>query len=338
MMMKIEQIWRELENDESLQSGLLYKRYSGEIDPNVYVALKVPERLRCIAAHLNLSSDFDTSTWNKFRDIKVQKLPDEKDKDKQFLLVLLVNNQHKDVFSTLCEDLINKVADVSDETSLVKELISRLEKWHLLFEKLVRQGLTEEAQRGLYGELYFLRKFLKIADNPEFCINSWRGTERSAQDFQYTDWAVEVKTTHGKNQQKLHVSSERQLDISIIPYIYLIHLSLEIREEHGESLNDIVAELTNILESYPAAQSAFKLKLFEAGYFEHHREYYEKTGYSIRQENIFKVTEDFPKITEQMIPAGVGDVRYSLVISANESWMIKENELFHQILNSGQHD
>lgn len=338
MMTKIEKIWQELENDESLKSGLLYKRYSGEIRPDVYVALKAPERFRCIAAHLALSSDFDTSQWDKFRDIKVQKLPDEKDKDKHFLVVLLLNNQHKDVFSTLCEDLINKVANVSNETSLVKELIYRLEKWHLLFEKMGRQGLTLEAQRGLYGELYFLRKFLHTANDPEFCINSWRGTERSAQDFHYTDWAVEVKTTHGKNQQKLHISSERQLDISIIPHIYLIHLSLEVREGHGESLNDIVKELNDILESSPAAQSVFKLKLIEAGYFEHHTEYYEKNGYSIRQENFYKVTENFPKITEAMIPAGVGDVRYSLVISANESWMMKEEDIFHQILKSSQHD
>lgn len=332
-MTKIEQIWQGLENDGSLRSGLLYKRYSGEIRPDVYVALKAPERFRCIAAHLTLSSDFDTSKWDKFRDLKIQKIADNKDKDKQFLVVLLLNTQHKDVFSTLCEDLINKIADISDETSLVKELITRLEKWHLLFEKMGRQGLSEEAQRGLYGELYFLRKFLNTANNPEFCINSWKGTERSAQDFQYTDWAVEVKTTHGKNQQKLHISNERQLDISIISHIYLIHLSLEVRKGHGESLNDIVTELNGILESSPAAQSVFKLKLIEAGYFEHHREYYENTGYSIRQENIYKVSGDFPKISEAMIPAGVGDVKYSIIISETDTWRIKEKELLENIVN-----
>jgi hypothetical protein len=32
-----------------------------------------------------------------------------------------------------------------------------------------------------------------------------------------------------------------------------------------------------------------------------------------------------------MIPAGVGDVRYSLIISANEPWLIDEKQLFDQI-------
>lgn len=332
MMTKIEQIWQELESDTSLHSGLLYKRYSGKVLPDVYVALKAPERLRCIAAHISSLFEFDTKTWNKFRDIKIQRLPDEKNKNKQFLLVLLLSNQHKDVFTTLCEDLIQKIADVKEEKSLVQELITRLEKWHLLFEKLGRQGLSPEAQRGLYGELFFLRKFLSESTDAEYCINSWRGSAKTVQDFQYSDWAVEIKTTSGKNQQKLQIASERQLDTSLVPNIYLIHLSLEVRENHGETLNDIAEELSEILSESPAALSVFKLKLLEAGYFSHHHDEYEEMGYSIRQENIYRVIDEFPRITESMIPAGVGDVRYSLIISANESWLMDEKQLLDQII------
>lgn len=331
MMTKIEQIWQELERDKSLQSGLLYKRYSGKVKPDVYVALKAPERIRCIAAHLNDSSGFDTKSWDKFKDIKIQLIPDEKNKEKYYLMILLLNNQHMDIFSALGEDLIKNVAEITDEIELVEELITRLEKWHLLFEKLGQQGLSEESQRGLYGELYFLRKFLINDFDNEFCINSWRGSEKMVQDFQYSDWAVEVKTTHGKNQQKLHISSERQLDISIIPHLYLVHLSLEIRNGHGESLNNIINEVTEILNHSPAAYSAFRLKLLIAGYFEHHYELYQDLGYSIRQQNIYKITDDFPKITEDMIPAGVGDVRYSLIISANKNWMMEEESLFQNL-------
>jgi hypothetical protein len=296
MMTKIEQIWQELESDTSLQSGLLYKRYSGKIVPDVYVALKAPERLRCIAARLSNSFEFDTWAWNKFRDIKIERLPDEKNENKQFLVVMLLSNQHKDVFSTLCEDLIQKIADVTEESSLVQELITRLEKWHLLFEKLGRQGLSDEAQRGLYGELFFLRKFLKKSTDAEYCINSWRGAEKAVQDFHFSDWAVEVKTTHGKNQQKLHISSERQLDISLIPRIFLIHYSLEVRQNHGETLNDLVDEVLKMLCDSPAAHNLFRLKLLEASYFDIHHHLYSEAGYSIRQENLYKITNDFRKL------------------------------------------
>ena len=330
-MTKIEKIWEDLENDTSLTTGLLYRRYSGKISPDVYVALKVPERHRSIAVHLNKSSGFDTKAWDKFRDIKIQGLQDEKNKGRQFLIISLLNNQHRDIFSILSEDLIRKVSDISDENALVSELISRLEKWHLLFEKLNCQGLSEEAQRGLYGELYFLKEFLKTGTSPEFCVDTWKGAEKEVQDFQHADWAVEVKTTHGKNQQKLHISNERQLDTSLVPYIYLIHLSLEIRQGFGESLNSLVESLDGLLIQSPAAYSVFKLKLLEAGYFDHQIDLYEDTGYSIRQENFYKVVDDFPRITESMILPGVGDVKYSVIISANESWIIDKDQLFSLI-------
>ena len=338
MMTKIEEIWQELESDKSFTSGLIYKRYSGKVQPDIYVAFKAPERQRCLAAHLSVTSKFDIRVWDKFRDIKIQLLPDDKNRDNQFLLIVLLSNQHKDVFSTLSEDLINRVADIKDESSLVKELIFRLEKWRLLFEKQGRQGLSEEAQRGLFGELFFLRKFLKINNDDEYCINSWKGTEMAVQDFQYSDWAVEVKTTHGKNHQKLQISSERQLDTTLVPNIILVHLSLEVRQGYGETLVDIIEELKKFINRSPAAYSVFRLKLLETGYYEHHAEIYRETGYSIRQENLYKITDDFPRITEGMIPTGVGDVRYSIVISANENWMMDEDQLFQQIYKSEKHD
>jgi len=56
-MKKIDKIWNELEDEQPLKSGLLYKRYSGAIKPDVYVAVKSPEKLRCIAAHLNSDAE-----------------------------------------------------------------------------------------------------------------------------------------------------------------------------------------------------------------------------------------------------------------------------------------
>jgi hypothetical protein len=330
-MTKIESIWEELEDELPLKSGLLYKRYSGSVQPDVYVALKSPERLRCIAAHLSASVDLRVESWDTLRDLKIDTLADEKHPDKQFLLVLLLNNQHSDIFSSLCEDLIQQVAYITQETELIKHLLLRLEKWRLLFEKMGQQGLSEESQRALYGELYFLRNFLKNIPDPYYCINSWKGMEKAVQDFQFADWAVEIKTTHGKNQQKLYISSERQLDISLVPRIFLIHYSLEVRQNYGETLNNIIDDLLVMLSENPSEHSVFRLKLLEAGYFEIHRHLYNNTGYSIRQENIYQITDDFPKITEAQIPSGVGDVRYSLIISANENWILDELFLFQNI-------
>ena len=330
-MTKIENIWLGLEGDNSNHSGLLYKRYSAEVLPDVFIALKAPEKLRCIAFKLSISFPFDAHQWNKLKDIKIETLPDEHNKSKKFLLILLLNKQHKDIFSTLCEDLIFGVSEVSNEQTLVEKLLERLAKWQSLFEKVGKQGLSDEAQRGLYGEIYFLRIFLDHTSDKNYCVKSWFGPEKSIQDFQYSNWAVEVKTTHGNNHQKIHITSERQLDDSIIEKIFLFHLSLDVRVGNGESLNFLIDEVSEILSENTMASNLFKLKLLESGYYEIHRPLYEERGYTIRQENLYRVSGNFPRITEDQIPTGVGDVRYSIVLSESEEWRINQEVLLSEI-------
>lgn len=330
-MTKIDKIWTGLESDTSNHSGLLYKRYSADVKPDVFIALKSPEKLRCIAFRISIGFSFDENQWNKLKDIKIETLPDDRDKTNKFLLILLLNKQHKDIFSTLCEDLIFGVSEVSTEQTLFEKLLERLAKWQSLFEKVGKQGLSDEAQRGLYGEIYFLRFFLKNTSDKNYCLKSWLGPEKSIQDFQYSNWAVEVKTTHGNNHQKIHITSERQLDDSIIEKIFLFHLSLDIRVGNGESLNSIIDEVSEILKENTMTNNLFKLKLLESGYYEIHRPLYEERGYTIRQENLYRVSGNFPRITENQIPKGVGDVKYSIVLSESEEWRIGTETLLGEI-------
>lgn len=330
-MTKIENIWLGLEGDNFRHSGLLYKRYSAKVLPDIFIALKAPDKFRCIAFKISIGLSFFENQWNKIKDIKIETVPDERDKTKKFLLILLLNKQHKDIFSTLCEDLIFGVSEVKEEETLVEKILERLAKWQSLFEKVGKQGLTDEAQRGLYGEIYFLRFFLNNTSDKNYCLKSWFGPEKSIQDFQYSSWAVEVKTTHGNNHQKIHITSERQLDDSIVEKIFLYHLSLDIRVGNGESLNSLIDEVSELLSDNTMASNLFKLKLLDSGFYEIHRHLYEEKGYTIRQENLYRVSGSFPRITEKQIPTGVGDVRYSIVLSESEEWRISHEALLAEI-------
>lgn len=55
---------------------------------------------------------------------------------------------------------------------------------------------------------------------------------------------------------------------------------------------------------------------------------YDERGYTICQENLYRVSGNFPRITENQIPIGVGDVRYSIVLSESEEWRINQETLF----------
>ena len=90
-------------------------------------------------------------------------------------------------------------------------------------------------------------------------------------------WGVEVKTTSGNNHQKVHISSERQLDIANIETLLLYHISLEVRQNSGETLNQIVQSLIDLLSSDFTSLNRFRNKLLEAGYFDQHISLYDDT-------------------------------------------------------------
>lgn len=330
MTPKIEEIWNDLEAKVEPNTPFVMRGYSSDVLPDLYVAICMPEKMRSIAIRLSHDNLFDLTSWNVFRDIKLVVYPSLNEPQKSYLLITLVSNQHREIFSILCEDLIYKTKSIVGERLLIDILLNRLAEWKTLFEQVRFHGLSMEKQRGLYGELFLLRKFLKELPT-ELCVNSWLGPEKYPQDFHHGSWGLEVKTTHGNNHQKVHISSERQLDNSNFEKLFLYHLSLDVKSSHGETLNSIVDDIMNIISGDARALSSYKVKLLEFGYFNEHRQHYVDTGYQIRDEDYFSIFGDFPRLTESMIPSGVGDIKYSIVLSDCSSWKISQNEVIKVI-------
>lgn len=328
--MKIDQIWNDLENDKSLSRGLLLRRYSAGSTQDVYVALQQPECLRCIAFRLKANEKINTSGYGNLKDIRINTVPDDSDNSRNFLLILLANNEHHEVFATLAEDLINQVLN-AEEHVLIKEVINRFEMWKALFDKVTSDGLSPEEQRGLYGELYFLRKWISQSTDLQKPIQSWLGTEKELRDFQSAGWGIEVKTSQSNNHQKLHISSERQLDPTNLNILILLHLSLELQQHHGETLNQIINSIVTLLSQDVTAQVQFRAKLLQGGYFLNHASKYEITGYQIRGESFYTVRDNFPRIEEADIRTGTGDVKYSIILTEQSEYLVSETFVLETI-------
>jgi hypothetical protein len=329
--MKIKQIWEELENDKSFNKGLLIRRYSGAILPDVFIALQQPEKLLCIATSISSDVEINIASFANLQEIQLDVLPDTNQKGKNLLIFKLINNQHKDIFAVLCEDLISSISTETNEKKLVASLLNRFEKWKSLFNKFVLQGLTPEEQRGLFGELYFLRIFLQNKSDSQNVLNTWVGTSKEIRDFQFNNWALEVKTTIGNNHQKVHISSERQLDTTHVEHLYLYHLSLEKVQESGESLPQLVVSIQALLESDLISLNRFKAKLYEVGYFEQQEDLYSNVGYHIRQDNFYKVEGEFPRLQENELRNGVGDIKYSIIISQCQEYIQSEIQVLNNL-------
>lgn len=332
IMTKIEKIWSELENDKSSSHGLLIRRYSGDILPDIFVSIELPEGFRGIAASLSNTKKLNLSLFSNLRDISVEIIPDDQNPYRNYLIFKLLNAEHRDIFSVLCEDLILSIAPLQSEEKIFEELINRFEKWKSLFDKVSSHGLTPEEQRGLFGELFLLKKLLISFNQSNIVLSSWVGVEKQIRDFQYNNWGIEVKTTYGNNHQKIQISSERQLDTKNLEHLFLFHLSMESRLNYGETLNSMVDSIRLLLGSDFVSLNKFENKLFEAGYFKNHRDNYSDTGYFIRNEAFYKVERDFPRIEENDIRNGVGDVKYSIIISQFSEYVKTEEFVLKHVI------
>ncbi|MGQ1945485.1 PD-(D/E)XK motif protein [Geofilum sp. OHC36d9] len=315
MTTKIEDIWKDFEVSDTLKTGVVLKRYSADIRPNCFVAMRMPEKIKSIAFRLS-KDNIDISALNDLKDITTEILPDDTQHDKMLLLISLADNSLSSIFAVLCEDLFNLISDVREENELVRSLQNRFLKWKELFELANSPGLSPEKQIGLFGELFLLKKLFIETENLAECLNIWVGPDTGIRDFEKNNNAIEVKTTQTHNHQKIKISSERQLDTTLLENLFLFHLSLEKRNSNENSLNKIVSELFSIIGDNKLFSNVMNRKLISAGYFKHHEIRYENISYLIRGEDFYKVKENFPRIEENNLMKGVGDVKYSIVLTA----------------------
>lgn len=330
-MSDILEIWANIE--QSNETGLLKRLYINDSELYIYAIFQNPERHCGIALSFDKNIRIDVSPFSNLRDLQVTLTNDNSFSNNSLLVIKLLYGQSHDVFAVMCENMIQSVLSLHSEKEVVKAIINRLEKWQSLFEKLQGEGLTPSEQQGLYGELHFLQKNIARQDAVA-ALHSWVGTDREVRDFQYNDWAVEVKTTAGNNHQKINISSERQLDETLLESLFLFHLSVEAARKNGESLNAKVNTVREALQDSVSALNLFNSKLLEVGYFERHTHLYDEKCYRVRDENYYKISGNFPRMKENDIRDGVGDVKYSIILSQCNEYLVSENTVFDKINNS----
>ncbi len=236
--------------------------------------------------------------------------------------VALKEARFADVFAALAEDLARRVAVAGTAAEAVATLFGQLARWQK-FLAASAEGLSEEAQRGLWGELHCLRERLLPVLGATAAVAGWKGGERAQQDFQFVSGALEVKTTTGKQPQAVRITSERQLDDAPWPALFLHVLVLEVREGGPATLPAMVESLRAVLTADAGAREQFEDLLIASGYFDAHAPRYTGRGYAVRATHWFRVRGKFPRIVEAGLPVDVGDTHYALSLAACEPFAIE---------------
>lgn len=286
-----------------------------------------------IAFSFNNTISANIKPFENFSEMVVSIRPDMSFPCNNMLMVELYNQDNLDVFSALCENLIRSIVNIQKELSAVHEILNQLIRWKSLLSKSREEGLTPQQQLGLYGELFFLAKFLNNCKCASLydVVDKWVGIEAAVRDFRGANWAVEVKTTKANNQDIVKINGARQLDDNLVDNLFLFHLSVEAPGSNGINLNQMVDNIRQFLHQDLAALHLFEEKLLIVGYFVQHANKYEDRRYVTRMENVYKVELNFPRIREAELRSGVEDVEYTISLSTCQNYLVTESSLFNII-------
>lgn len=230
------------------------------------------------------------------------------------LYIRLKDASQLELFETLCRDVMAASELASSEAEALERAIRRTFRWHYLLRGGRPDALSEEAQKGLIGEIEVL-KLLTNSLGAKAALAAWMGPSGAPKDFEFKAGCIEVKARREASRPFVNIANEHQLADVPGRHLWLGVLSVDrVQLPHGRTLADYITEVTELLErTEPSARMDWDLHLADAGFDALHD--YSSWRWIVSPPEFHRVAEDFPRITAP-VPLGVSDVNYTLALSA----------------------
>lgn len=221
--------------------------------------------------------------------------------------------EHYSIFNIVGGEIVELLEDTTVSPGTI--VLEVLERWRSFWKNQPNQALSENQILGLFGELWFLLNWLLPCrrDSADY----WTGPHGSRHDFQFPSFSFEVKTTSSVREIIHRISGLEQLEpVSKIP---LFLYSLKVREDVSAE-NNIPLLVNNILPLLDSRQkNIFRESLSLTGYSQVHQEVYSQRNFSVIQEGIYLVNENFPSLCRFDLPenklSGIVKIEYEISLS-----------------------
>jgi len=224
-----------------------------------------------------------------------------------------------ETFTAVADDLAHEV-EVSPHDAL-GSVQRTLEKWRR-FWGLERTVLTEEAELGLFGEMWFIDQWAPA----ESAVAAWTGPDGNLHDFVWPSVSVEVKTTRSSDGSGKHrIANLDQLADPRSGRLLLFSLQVSEDAAASNSLNSVIDRLHAKLVNRPDLLMHLDDGLAKVGWSPVIRDQLTRT-FRVTAQGLYRVSDIFPRLTRQSftgdVPAGVVSVSYSIDVAACNPWLL----------------
>lgn len=237
-------------------------------------------------------------------------------------LVCTDSTQHG-TFSAISQDLIQAVRHSAGP--IRDSILSALARWRAFWTAKTTE-LSREDALGLFGELWFLRRWLGTVTAAT--VNAWQATNAARHDFQWPSSSVEVKTaaTQSAGPPTHQISSLEQLADPEQGQLYLFSLQVCDDALSANTLHNLASSLTADLQSDFQALRQLNDKLVARGYTPTDQQVATRS-LRILGERMYRVDAAFPRLVRHTFgphgaPQGVVSVSYKLDLNACGNWLV----------------
>jgi hypothetical protein len=217
-----------------------------------------------------------------------------------------VDSSQNPTFSAVAQDLMRTLQ--SSHGQVRDAVLGSIARWRAFWSSRVI-GLTRAEAVGLFGELWFMARWLGPVTSA--VIDRWQVTPRARHDFQWPAASVEIKTavTSAAGEPVHAITNLDQLADPERGNLYLF--SLQVREDalSANTLHSLVDRITSELEDDFQGLMMFNEKLVDRGYTRADTQHAAQP-LRILSERIYRVADLFPRLTRDTfepdgLPTGI---------------------------------
>jgi hypothetical protein len=328
----VDDAWLRLLKEPDLSPRLACLRVMPKAACDIFVAVHKPDNR--LALFIEVHSQFLANIVQFPESIGFSVEPQSVEpgpRGKVRIVLSAVDITYHDVFQVLGKDVLSHVATARSTAQSVEAFITRLYHWQAFFRLHANSGLSKAEQQGLFGELATLKYDLASRIGISRAVAAWSGPTGSNQDFELNGIAVETKTSSANSHPKVYISNSRQLSLAGIKSLYLAFWLLDVRQGASGTLPELIEELREMASQDFATKQLLSDRLITAGYLDIHVDKYETTAYAIRDRLIFRVENGFPKVDDATLAAGIGDLRYSIELTACLPFKISDKDFYESM-------
>lgn len=317
---ELKQKWSGLsENPNTI--GFRSLRISADCICELYLAVSKDGK-RCLILSLPSHKLLD------FNGIQKENLSIEYFREKNLIVLQLNDSDFNDLFNDLILSLYQGIKSIRQVDEYSNHFIQAFYRWSEFFEDKKSDMLSEEAIKGIMGELLVLKLLITAPDKPEinFLLKAWTGLYDKGNDFELESKNLEVKAKSPSGID-IRISSEFQLEVTPGKGLELFVVSLLSDFRVGIHIGDLILEIKKLVQESSGDNTILWKALSQKNITAKNVSQYDRYRFKpVNWVSYNCAVENFPKLSKSNIPEEISGLKYILRTNLLTSFIIEQND------------